>query len=260
MQTETNNLESVSKNILVVNDSEDAAYQSQVLPRENGYSEHLVKQLESKTILLEKEIARHKQTEEKLRKTLNGTIQALGLVLERRDPFTAGHERRVSDLAGVIATEMGLPKDQVEGVIMAGSVHDIGKISVPVEILCNPGRLRHAEFAMIKEHCQTGYDILKGIEFPWPIAEIVLQHHERINGSGYPRGILSGDILIEAKIMCIADTVEDMSSHRLYRPALGIENALDEIVKNKGILYSPEVVDTCVRIFREKMFEFKNVD
>ncbi|MGR3319801.1 MAG: HD-GYP domain-containing protein [Candidatus Anammoxibacter sp.] len=255
-----NNLESASKNILVVDDSEEEVYQLQVLSGDNGYNERIVKQLESKTVLLEKEIARRKQTEEKLRKTLNGTIQALGLVLERRDPFTAGHERRVSDLAGVIAAEMGLPENQVEGVRMAGSVHDIGKISVPIEILCNPRRLRHAEFAMIKEHCQTGYDILKGIEFPWPIAEIVLQHHEKINGSGYPRGILSGDILIEARIICVADTVEDMSSHRLYHPALGIENALDEIVKNKGILYCPDVVDSCVRLFKEKMFEFKKVD
>ncbi len=152
---------------------------------------------------------------------------------------------------------MGIPKDQIEGVRMAGMIHDLGKISVPAEILSKPTRLTDIEFALIKTHSQIGYDILQDIDFLWPIAQMVLQHHEKMNGSGYPQGLSGEDILPESRILCVADVVEAMASHRPYRPALGIEKALKEIQQNRGTLYDPEVADACLKIFNEKGFEFE---
>jgi putative nucleotidyltransferase with HDIG domain len=186
---------------------------------------------------------------EKMQRILNQTVGALATALEIRDPYTAGHQRRVSQLATAIAEEMGLSKDQIEGIVVAGTIHDIGKIYVPSEILTKPGKLSELEFTLVKTHCQAGYDIIKEIEFPWPVADIILQHHEKINGSGYPHGLTGPEILIEAKILMVADVVEAMASHRPYRPSLGIDAALEEIFRNKGILYDPEVVDACIRLF-----------
>jgi PAS domain S-box-containing protein len=197
------------------------------------------------------------QTLEKLRKSLGGTIQAMAATVEVRDPYTAGHQRRVSNLVRTIAQEMGLSKDMIEGLRMAGTIHDIGKISVPAEILSKPTKLSDMEYGIIKVHPQSGYDILKEIDFPWPIAQIVLQHHERLNGSGYPNLLKNGQILPEAKILAVADVVEAMASHRPYRPALGIDAALNEIEQNKGVLYDTEAVDICLKLFKEKGFRFE---
>ena len=198
-----------------------------------------------------------RDTLEMLRKAVKGTIQAIGMAIEMRDPYTAGHQRRVADLARAIAQEMNLPKDQIDGIRMAALIHDIGKISIPAEILSRPNRLSEMEFNLIKNHPQIGYDILESIEFQWPIARIVLQHHERINGSGYPLGLSDNEILTEAKILAVADVVEAMMSHRPYRPALGLDIALEEISKNKGLRYDPKVVDACLKLFNEKGFKFR---
>jgi len=192
---------------------------------------------------------------EKLRKAMGGIIQAMSLTVEARDPYTSGHQRRVANLARAIAQEMGLREDQVDGIRMSGAIHDIGKISVPSEILSKPTKLSDLEFSLIKKHPSVGYDILKDIEFPWPIALITLQHHERINGSGYPKGISGNEILLEAKILAVADVVEAIASHRPYRPAHTIDVALNEIDQNKGILYQPEVGAACMRVFKEKSYQ-----
>jgi PAS domain S-box-containing protein len=198
-----------------------------------------------------------RQSMEKLRKSLLGTIRAISSTVETRDPYTAGHQRRVSSLARVIAQEMGLPNDTIDTIRMVGSIHDIGKISVPAEILSKPGTLTDIEFGLIKVHPQSGYDILKDAELPYPIAEIVLQHHERLDGSGYPQGLKDDQILLEARVISVADVVEAIASHRPYRPARGIDAALEEIEKNKGILYDARVVEACLRLFREKGFKFE---
>jgi len=187
-----------------------------------------------------------------LRKALGGTIEAMALTVETRDPYTAGHQRRVANLARSIASEMGVSKAQIQGVRMAGVIHDIGKISVPGEILSKPGNISQNELGIIKEHPQVGYNILKTVDFPWPIAQIVLQHHERMDGSGYPNGISGENILLEARILAVADVVEAMASHRPYRAALGINLALNEISKNCGSSYDSKVVDACLRLFNEK--------
>jgi PAS domain S-box-containing protein/putative nucleotidyltransferase with HDIG domain len=209
------------------------------------------------------DITERKRTEEELRQTsarlqraIEGTINAVALTTEFRDPYTAGHQHRVAKLACVIARELGLPEEQIEGVRVAGTLHDIGKIYVPAEILSRPGRLRQNEINLVKDHAQVGYDLLNKIEFPWPVARIVLQHHERMDGSGYPFGVSNDEILIEAQIMSVADVVEAMASHRPYRPALSIEQALLEISQQKGILYSTEVVDACLNVFTKKGFTF----
>jgi len=193
---------------------------------------------------------------EKLRKALAGTIQAMALTVETRDAYTAGHQRRVTNLARTISQEMGLSENEVDGIRMAGVIHDLGKISVPAEILSKPGKLSVLEFSLIKTHPQTGYDILKGIDFQWPIAQIVLQHHERLDGSGYPNGLMGNEIMKEAKILAVSDVVEAMSSHRPYRATLGIDAALEEVTKNKDILFDAEVVDTAVDLFTNKNFQF----
>jgi PAS domain S-box-containing protein/putative nucleotidyltransferase with HDIG domain len=193
----------------------------------------------------------------KLRESLIATVNTLASTVEMRDPYTAGHQRRATLLACAMAEEMGLTEEQFDGLRMAGLTHDIGKISVPAEILSKPGSLNETEFNIIKTHPQLGYDILKGIEFPWPVAQIVLQHHERLNGSGYPQGLRGEETMLEARILAVADVVEAMASHRPFRPALGIDAALEEITKNKGILYEPEMVDVCKRLFTEKGFAFE---
>ncbi|MGA9348089.1 MAG: PAS domain S-box protein [Anaerolineae bacterium] len=198
------------------------------------------------------------QSFEKLQRTFEGTVNVLVSVIEMRDPYTAGHQRRVTQLVCAVANEMGLPKEQIEGIHMAGLIHDIGKINVPAEILSKPGRLTELEFGLIKMHPQVGHDVLNGvIEFPWPVAQMVLQHHERMDGSGYPQGLSGEETILEARILGVADVVEAMASHRPYRSALGIDKALEEISQNKGVLYDPEVVDVCLKLFTEKGFEFE---
>jgi PAS domain S-box-containing protein len=191
---------------------------------------------------------------ERLRKTLGATVQSISMIVEMKDPYTAGHQQRVSDLARAIATEMGLSADRRDFIRTASSIHDIGKISIPSEILSKPTKLTDLEFSLIKTHSQSGYDILKDIDFPWPVADVVLQHHERMNGSGYPQGLKGDDILLEARIMAVADVVEAIGSHRPYRPSLGIDFALEEISRNKGILYDADVVDACLKLFQEKSY------
>ncbi|GEM_PF-340567 len=185
----------------------------------------------------------------KLQQTMNGIIQTIAVIVETRDPYTAGHQNRVGDLAAAIAKEMNLPGEQIEGVRIAGIIHDLGKIAVPAEILSKPGKLNANEFNLVKLHPQVGFDMLKNIEFPWPLAQVIFQHHERMNGSGYPQGLKGEEIIFEARIIAVADVVEAMSSHRPYRPSLGLEIAKDEIQKNKGILYDANVVDACLNVF-----------
>jgi PAS domain S-box-containing protein/putative nucleotidyltransferase with HDIG domain len=189
---------------------------------------------------------------DKLDKTLDAVIQTIGLTVEMRDPYTAGHQHRVAKLACAIAVEMGLTTEQVNGIRVVGALHDIGKISVPGELLSKPGKITEAEFSIIKEHSKTGYDILKGIEFPWPVAQAVLQHHERMDGSGYPNRLTGNAIILEARVIAVSDVVEAMGSHRPYRASLGIEKALAEISLHKGLLYDTRVADACLRLFREK--------
>ena len=199
---------------------------------------------------------RLQETLEMLRRNLNGVIQCVALVIEKKDPYTAGHQRRVTDLARAIAQEMGLSESQRDAIRMAGIIHDIGKISIPAEILSKPGRLTEIEFSILKAHPHIGYDILKEIEWPYPIPEIVLQHHERMDGSGYPHCLSGEEIMMEARVLGVADVVEAMASNRPYRPALGIDRALEEISKKRGIHYDADVVDPCLRVFREKGFEW----
>lgn len=204
-----------------------------------------------------------RKTTEDLKKTLDNIVHVLALTVEVRDPYTAGHQKGVADLARAIAIEMGLPEGVVESIYVAGAIHDVGKISVPVELLSKPSPLTKDELSLIRIHSQVGYDILKDIPFPWAIALIVLQHHERMDGSGYPQGLSGESITLEARILTVADVVETMASHRPYRPALGIEMALAEIKQNRGVLYDPNVVDACVRLFSEKGYQgikIKNTD
>ncbi len=208
-------------------------------------------------IIVLRDVTEQREAFLKYRRALEGTISALATAIEKRDPYTAGHQRRVAELAKEIAKEMKLPDDTVQCIYLASLLHDIGKISVPSEILSKPSRLNNPEYELIKFHPTVGYEILKDIDFPWPIAEAVLYHHERLDGSGYPSGLKNGEIPIEARVIAVADVVEAISSHRPYRPALGMEKALKEIEKNKGRLYDPEVVDACIRVIKEKGFRWK---
>jgi len=192
-----------------------------------------------------------------LRKTLSDAINTMAKIVEMRDPYTAGHQQRVAQLAAVIAGELGFDASQIEQIRMAAAVHDIGKIYVPLDILNKPGKLSALEHNLIQTHPKGSYDIVKGMDFPNVIAKYILQHHERLDGSGYPEGLAGKDIVIEAKILAIADVVEAMASHRPYRAALGIDRALEEITQNKRILYDSKVVEACLRLFREKKFEFE---
>lgn len=217
----------------------------------------LKKQVEQKTKELKEDIVHRIKAEERLKKTMNATIDTMSRIIEAKDPYTSGHQQRVCQLAICIAQEMGLPEDKVEGIRIASLIHDIGKIGIPTEILSKPTLLSDIEFSLIKGHPQMGYDIVKYIEFSYPVAQVVLQHHEKINGSGYPQGLKGEDILLEAKIIGVADVVEAMSSHRPYRPALGIDAALEEISQNKGILYEAKVVEVCLKLFQVKGFKFE---
>jgi len=204
---------------------------------------------------LDKQTHDLQQNYQKTKRAMDATIQTMSKIVEVKDPYTSGHQLRVSRLTAAIAKELNLSPDKIEGIRIASLIHDIGKISVPTEILSKSIKLSDIEFSLIKEHSQIGYDILKSIDFSYPVASVVLQHHEKIDGSGYPGGLKGDEILLEAKIICVADVVEAMSSHRPYRPTLGIDAALEEISKNKGILYEPEVVDICLKLFKEKGFK-----
>jgi PAS domain S-box-containing protein len=197
------------------------------------------------------------QTLVSLRKAFSTTIQVMVSAVEARDPYTSGHQIRSANIARAIATEMGFCQEKIDGIRMAGSIHDIGKLSIPAEILSKPARLTDIEFSLIKEHSRTGYEMLKDVESPWPLAQIVYQHHERMDGSGYPRKLKGDEIIMEARIMAVADVVEAMASHRPYRPGLGIDAALNEIEKNRGIFYDIAVADACLRLFREKGFKIE---
>lgn len=203
-----------------------------------------------KTLHLHQRALELKTSYEKTRLVLEGTVQAMSKIVESRDPYTAGHELQVARIACIIAQKMFLSYDQVEAIRIAGSLHDVGKIAVPSEILTKPGRLSRLEMEMVKTHSRNAYDILKTIEFPYPIAQIILQHHERMDGSGYPQGLIGEDIFLAARIIGVADVLEAMSAHRPYRPALGIETAIDEIVKHRGVLYDSTVVDACLSIYK----------
>jgi PAS domain S-box-containing protein/putative nucleotidyltransferase with HDIG domain len=193
---------------------------------------------------------------DQLRRTVEEAVLAMGSLVERRDPYTAGHEERVAKLATVIAEDMGLAGERLEALRWAALLHDIGKVAVPAEILSRPGRLSNVEFSLIRQHPVAGSEILEAIEFGHPVKEIVRQHHERVDGSGYPDGLRGDDILLEARVLAVADVVEAMSSYRPYRAALGTEVALDEIVSHAGVLYDPGSVASCVRVIREKGFAF----
>jgi putative nucleotidyltransferase with HDIG domain len=200
-----------------------------------------------------------KQKHSELEKAMDGVVHAMSLVIESRDPYTAGHQRRVAELASAIAREMGLSEWQVMGLHITGLLHDVGKVAVPSEILSKPGKISQYEFSIIKNHSQVGYEILQKIDFPWPVTVAILQHHERLNGSGYPAGISGDDIILEARILGVADVVEAMSSHRPYRPALGLGSALAEITKNRGVLYDPRVVDACLRLLENNETAFEGI-
>ncbi|HET7833824.1 MAG TPA: PAS domain S-box protein [Gallionella sp.] len=195
--------------------------------------------------------------DETVRQALAGTIQAIAVTVEKRDPYTAGHQRRVANLSVAIAMELGLSEERITGLRLGATIHDIGKIYVPAEILTRPGELTQMERDFIRIHPQVGYDIMKDVKLPWPVAEMILQHHERVDGSGYPHGLKGDEILLEARILTVADVTEAMMSHRPYRPSLGLDAALAEIEKYRGIYYDPDVVDACIRLFREKGFRLE---
>jgi PAS domain S-box-containing protein len=211
-------------------------------------------------VITERKLAQEKlkNSYEKVRTALEGSISIAAKMVEMRDPYTAGHQKRVAKLSVAIAADMGLPEEKIAYLDLAARVHDIGKIHVPAEILSKTGRLTDLEFQMMKTHAQGGFDILNGVDFPWPLAQIVVQHHEKLNGSGYPNGLKGEEILLEAKIISVADTVEAMSGHRPYRPSLGMAEAMSEIARNKGILYDAEVVNACVNLVKNKGFRFGN--
>lgn len=192
----------------------------------------------------------------RIKSSFHGIVEAVAAALEIRDPHTTGHQRRVAQLAVAIAREMGFSLNRLEGIKVAGLLHDIGKIAVPIEILSKPGELTQLEGEFIKSHCQMGFDLLKNIDFPWPVLQAILQHHERLDGSGYPAGLTDQEIILEARILGVADVVEAMICARPYGPALGIDQALEEIHQKTGILYDPEVVSVCLKLFVEKGFSF----
>jgi putative two-component system response regulator len=220
----------------------------------NELNNNLGKIVERKTKELGQREAELRQSFERLQRSFDNAIQAVSTIVEIRDPYTSGHQKQVSKIASAIARIMGLSENEVSGIKMAGLIHDIGKVAIPFEILTKPGKLDDLEFDMIKKHPKIGYDILKSIEFPYPVAQIVLQHHERIDGSGYPYGLPADDILLESKIIGVADVIDAMASHRPYRPAIGIVGAMEEITKNRSIIYDTDVVDACVSLFKKKYF------
>ena len=191
--------------------------------------------------------------------SLHQMIETLANVIVARDSYTAGHQKRVANLASAIAAKLNLPLHTIEGIELSALIHDIGKIAVPAEILTKPSKLSDFELAMLRNHVQTGYDILKNINFPWNLAQIIFEHHERVDGSGYPNGLKGDSICEEARIIAVADTVEAISSDRPYRKSKGIEAALEEITMNRGILYDDRVVDACLDVFKEDHFEFPDI-
>lgn len=212
---------------------------------------------------LRSEIAQKEQAQQKLnaslknlKKVMDGTIEAIAMTVDKRDPYTSGHQQRVAQLAGAIAEELGLPPDQIEGLVMAATIHDIGKIAIPAEILSKPSRLTEIEIQLVQSHAQAGYDILSGIDFPWPIDQIIVQHHERLDGSGYPNALKGDEIMLEARILGVSDVVETMASHRPYRPSIGTHQALEEISRNRDTLYDRSIVDACLSLFYEKGYTF----
>jgi len=216
------------------------------------YSKRLIEKLEKKVSDLEK-------SEKQVKHLFEDVILTMGKITEMKDPYTAGHQQGISKLTVAIAKELDLPQDKIEGIRIASLLHDVGKICIPTDTLNKPTKLSEIEYSLIKAHPQAGHDILKSIDFSYPVARIILQHHERLNGSGYPQGLKSEDILLEAKIIGVADVVGAMSYWRPYRPAFGIDEILEEISKNKGILYDPEVVDICLKLFKEKGFKFEKL-
>lgn len=193
---------------------------------------------------------------DKFQLAMEGIVEAISVAVEMRDPYTAGHQKRVADLSCAIATLMGMHKEDIYGLRMASVIHDLGKLTVPAGILSKPGKLSDLEYQLIKSHVRAGYDILKQIDFPWPIADIILQHHERLNGSGYPQGLTKDQIILPARILAVADVFETIASHRPYRPALGLQPAIDELRLNRGTLYDSQVVDVCLSLVEKGQFEF----
>ncbi|BCO08229.1 two-component system response regulator [Desulfolithobacter dissulfuricans] len=238
------------RDMTLLEHSVNKALERAVMIRErHRYQQELEKTVADRTAEL-----RHRET--KLKKALVGIVDVVAAIVEKRDPYTAGHEQRVASLARAIAREMGLTSRKIEGLHLAAIIHDLGKVAIPSELLSKPGRLTDLEFQFIQTHVQVGYDILRRMEFPWPLAQIVHQHHERLDGSGYPQGLKDGEIMIEARILGVADVVEAMSSHRPYRPALGIDTALEEINRHRGTLYDADVVEACHNLFGEGRFIF----
>ena len=191
-----------------------------------------------------------------LEKSLEESIKSIAYTVESRDEYTAGHMKRVGQLASAIARELGLPEDTIHGIELASTIHDVGKIAIPVEILTKPGKLSKVEFMLVQTHVEAGYDIVKNIQFPWPIARMILEHHERMNGSGYPQGLKGDEILLGSRIIALSDVIEAMSTHRPYRFVVGIDAALDEIKQHRGTLYDAQAVDACLKLFAEKRFTF----
>lgn len=247
--------------IMITGHAKDFSYGEAIA---TGASDFIQKPFELKELLIRiKRVFRERalRTELNMRlqqvmAALEGVIHALSLSIDARDPYTAGHQRRVTELAVAIGEIMGLSEEQITGIRMAGAIHDLGKIAVPAEILSRPSRLSEMEFSLIKTHPEVGYNILKGIVFPWPIADTVYQHHERLNGSGYPAGLKGDEIILEAKIMAVADVVEAIVSHRPYRPAFRMDTAEKEIYDKQGILYDSAVSDACLSIIRTNDFQF----
>ncbi len=219
--------------------------------------QHYLTQIQEKNKSLEQAEKNTAESLKAFRRALLGIVHSMGTLMSKRDNYTAGHQQRVSELSGEIARVLDLEDDRIEGLKLAAKIHDIGKLSIPTEILTKPQKLTDLEFKIIETHPNTGYEILNNIEFPWPIAEIVKQHHEKVDGSGYPDGLTGEDILFEARILCVADVVEAMASHRPYRPALGIDVALDEIWEKRGSLFDPDVVNACMKLFKEEGFQLE---
>jgi putative two-component system response regulator len=250
---------------------------ARLLKENRQYQQHLEEEVRKRTqeimertrdlqgvnLQLNKEISERKIVENRLKKSLanlerttEGTISTISMIVERRDPYTGGHQRHVARLSRAISRELGFTEDRIRGLYFAGLIHDIGKLAVPIEILVKPGPISRLETQMIQTHPEAGWEFLNEIQFPWPIAEIALQHHERIDGSGYPYGLTDKDILPESKIVAVADVCESMMFHRPYRASLGLESAIAEITENRDILYDAEIVDICIALFKKKNFSF----
>jgi putative nucleotidyltransferase with HDIG domain len=211
-----------------------------------------VEEVSTYPIQIEREL---ESSMKRVEKSMEGAIQAICRTVETKDPYVSLHQKRVSQFACDIARELGLTARQIDGIRVAGQLHDIGKVTVPMEILTKPGKLSKIEFAMIRDHPRVAFDILKNVEFDWPIAQIVVQHHERLDGSGYPNGISGEDILLEARILAVADVVEAMCTDRPYRPALGVKEALAELERGDGKLYDSQVVRACKKLLNERGFK-----